>query len=102
MSCLTHRGSRVSWTRCLLARLVGRDHHVDHYGELEEAQEDVRRDSCRTIWRLNILPGLRPALVAAWISMVAVAVRELSSSVVLVRGDSMVPSAPVCDLYKAR
>lgn len=68
--------------------------------ELEEAGS-VSGASWWTMFRRVTLPLLRPALVAGWLYIFIVSVRELSASVLLVSGDSTVLAVVIFDLFES-
>jgi iron(III) transport system permease protein len=53
-----------------------------------------------TSFRRVVLPLLKPGLVAGWIYIVIVSVRELSSSVLLYSSDSIVVSVVLWELWQ--
>ena len=68
--------------------------------ELEEAGA-VSGASWWTMFRRITLPLLRPALVAGWLYIFIVSVRELSASVLLVTSDSTVLAVVIFDLFES-
>ncbi len=68
--------------------------------ELEEASA-VAGASWWTMFRRVTLPLLRPALVAGWLYIFVVSVRELSASVLLVSNDSVVLAVVIFDQFEA-
>lgn len=68
--------------------------------ELEEAGA-VSGASWWTMFRRITLPLLRPALVAGWLYIFIVSVRELSASVLLVTSESTVLAVVIFDLFES-
>lgn len=68
--------------------------------ELEEASA-VSGASWWTMFRRITLPLLRPALVAGWLYIFIVSVRELSASVLLVTSESTVLAVVIFDLFES-
>lgn len=68
--------------------------------ELEEASA-VSGASWWTMFRRVTLPLLRPGLVAGWLYIFIVSVRELSASVLLVSGESTVLAVVIFDLFES-
>lgn len=68
--------------------------------ELEEAA-GASGASWWTMFRRITLPLLRPALVAGWLYIFIVSVRELSASVLLVTGESTVLAVVIFDLFES-
>jgi len=67
--------------------------------ELEEAGA-VAGASWWTMFRSITLPLLRPALVAGWLYIFIVSIRELSASVLLTSGQNIVLSVLILDLFE--
>jgi len=67
--------------------------------ELEEAAVASGADWFTTLRRI-VLPLLKPGLLAGWLYIVIVSVRELSSSVLLYSPDSMVVSVVLWELWQ--
>ena len=68
--------------------------------ELEEASA-ASGASWWTMFRRITLPLLRPALVAGWLYIFIVSVRELSASVLLVTSESTVLAVVIFDLFES-
>lgn len=73
---------------------------VQIHSELEEAAQ-LSGSSWWATFRRVTLPLLRPGLVAGWIYVFVVSVRELSSSILLATSDSLVLSILVFDLMES-
>src|SRR5574341_1347875 len=69
------------------------------HGELEEAAETSGASWWQTFTRI-VLPLLRPALLAGWVYVVIVSIRELSSSILLWGPGSEVLSVYIFDLWQ--
>jgi iron(III) transport system permease protein len=73
---------------------------VQIHRELEEAA-GVSGASWWTTFRRVTLPLLRPGLVAGWLYIFIVSVRELSASVLLVTSESTVLAVVIFDLFES-
>ncbi|UCH11683.1 MAG: iron ABC transporter permease [Fidelibacterota bacterium] len=71
---------------------------VQIHAELEEAAHISGASWLQTFGRI-ILPLLRPGLVAGWIYVVIVSMRELSSSILLYSSRSLILSVLIFDLW---
>ncbi|MCL5958950.1 MAG: iron ABC transporter permease [Chloroflexi bacterium] len=71
---------------------------VQIHKELEEAAHTSGASWMETFTRV-VLPLLKPALLGGWIYIVIVSIRELSSSVLLYSGQSIILSILVFDLW---
>jgi iron(III) transport system permease protein len=67
--------------------------------ELEESAAMSGAGWLTTFWRI-LLPLLKPGLLAGWIYVVVVSVRELSSSVLLYSSGSEVVSIVIWELWQ--
>lgn len=72
---------------------------VQIHRELEEAASVSGAGWFQTFGRV-LLPLLKPGLIAGWLYIVIISLRELSSSVLLYSGDSIVFSVLVFDLWQ--
>ncbi len=73
---------------------------VQIHRELEEAG-GVSGASWWTTFRRVTLPLLRPGLVAGWLYIFIVSVRELSASVLLVTSETTVLAVVIFDLFES-
>jgi len=73
---------------------------IQIHKELEEASK-MAGGSWWTSFRRVVLPLLRPGLVAGWIYIFVISVRELGSSILLTTGNNLVLAVLVFDLYQA-